>query len=1008
MKILRIRFKNINSLRGEQAVDFSTPPLLNSGLFAITGPTGSGKSSLLDVITLALFNRIPRLGKLSKNFLSQSGAVITRNTTEAYAQVEYECSAGRYLSSWEISLNRNGKLREYHMELTDLTSGERLDLKKAQVAPYNEELIGLNYEQFVKSIMLAQGEFAEFLRVNKSERGELLEKITGTGIYRELGKKAYEKKNLFARELEKLRHHRGIIADQLLAAERLQEITAQSKELATQIKERQQKIKGLEAELKLRAETQKLRKELLQLEALQAQHRKSRQEFNDLYADKLRRHESTAPFATLLEDWKRNQQKIKEQQESLSRRRQQEQEQQKARTKLNNEINLFLGEPSHPDKLLKKLENFRDKIISKDQELLAIREQYKSLHKQLQASGISWNYHPQAQEPEKELNKLKGWQEENEQSLAALAAQLGELNGGELETQEQQLQEQLRSAETGQRLQADLIKLAERLQLESQQLEKLQQQQRELPSVIEKLKVERALRLQEKRNLELEIKNQALQASLASHRKNLKEGEACPLCGATHHPWAEEAPVSSDANQEKLAAAENILEKAQRELNARENDQHHFQRQLTELEKRMEELRAEQKEKRASLQSACAPWLQDGKANWEEIISRLKEKQNALKKLEKERTRQQGLAHSRPLLEQMIAEAKNGKSLSEKRQQIYNGKDISGDCNRLRDRWLTVNQQIQNLQQQQMELQEQVSTLGGNHEQLEAKLQPAIKAAGFEDIAAARMARLPEDEYLQLSRRAASLKAAEEKSSTELEALQKTITANEAEKSPVGDEELQESLQKLQKEHETLQEQWEERKRLLKNHRENAAELDKLDKDIAWEEKTGHKWELLCNLIGDATGKKFNDFAQDLSLQQLLILANRRLAQLSDRYRIDKAKSDEDEGLIAIDAHMGDQRRSVKTLSGGETFVLSLSLALALSDLAARNVEINSLFIDEGFGTLDPETLDQTLDTLERLQAESSKTIGIISHVEALKERIATQIQLERNGQGYSKIVVKG
>jgi exonuclease SbcC len=96
----------------------------------------------------------------------------------------------------------------------------------------------------------------------------------------------------------------------------------------------------------------------------------------------------------------------------------------------------------------------------------------------------------------------------------------------------------------------------------------------------------------------------------------------------------------------------------------------------------------------------------------------------------------------------------------------------------------------------------------------------------------------------------------------------------------------------------------------------------------------------------------------------------------------------------------------VKTLSGGETFILSLSLALALSDLAAKNVEINSLFIDEGFGTLDPETLDQTIDTLEKLQSESSKTIGIISHVEALKERIGTQIQLERNGQGYSSLKV--
>jgi exonuclease SbcC len=193
---------------------------------------------------------------------------------------------------------------------------------------------------------------------------------------------------------------------------------------------------------------------------------------------------------------------------------------------------------------------------------------------------------------------------------------------------------------------------------------------------------------------------------------------------------------------------------------------------------------------------------------------------------------------------------------------------------------------------------------------------------------------------------------------------------------------------------------------LLKNHDENLLKLEGLKGRITTEEKTGRKWELLNQLIGDANGKRFNDFAQDLTLQQLLALANIRLAQLIDRYQIASPRPEEDDSLVAVDNHMGGQRRSVKTLSGGETFILSLSLALALSDLAAKNVEINSLFIDEGFGTLDSETLDQTIDTLEKFQSESSKTIGIISHVEALKERIGTQIQLERNGQGYSSLKV--
>jgi exonuclease SbcC len=103
---------------------------------------------------------------------------------------------------------------------------------------------------------------------------------------------------------------------------------------------------------------------------------------------------------------------------------------------------------------------------------------------------------------------------------------------------------------------------------------------------------------------------------------------------------------------------------------------------------------------------------------------------------------------------------------------------------------------------------------------------------------------------------------------------------------------------------------------------------------------------------------------------------------------------------------MGSSLRHVSTLSGGETFLLSMSLALGLSDLASRNIRIDSLFIDEGFGTLDPETLDQAISTLEKLQSSSQKMIGIISHVDALKERIQTQIQLIPNSNGISRLEI--
>jgi exonuclease SbcC len=112
----------------------------------------------------------------------------------------------------------------------------------------------------------------------------------------------------------------------------------------------------------------------------------------------------------------------------------------------------------------------------------------------------------------------------------------------------------------------------------------------------------------------------------------------------------------------------------------------------------------------------------------------------------------------------------------------------------------------------------------------------------------------------------------------------------------------------------------------------------------------------------------------------------------------------EDDDLRVEDGYMGNEVRTVRSLSGGETFVLSLALALGLSDLASKDIRIDSLFVDEGFGSLDPDTLEEAMSTLEQLQSESNKTVGIISHVESLKERIYTQIRLTKSNSGFSTL----
>jgi exonuclease SbcC len=166
-------------------------------------------------------------------------------------------------------------------------------------------------------------------------------------------------------------------------------------------------------------------------------------------------------------------------------------------------------------------------------------------------------------------------------------------------------------------------------------------------------------------------------------------------------------------------------------------------------------------------------------------------------------------------------------------------------------------------------------------------------------------------------------------------------------------------------------------------------------------------WQRLDGLIGSAKGDKFRRFAQGLTLDHLVYLANRQLARLHGRYQL-RRKAEGELELEIVDSWQADVSRDTRTLSGGESFLVSLALALALSDLVSHKTSIDSLFLDEGFGTLDAETLEIALDALDSLNA-SGKMIGVISHVEGMKERIAVQIRVARaGGVGLSALSVSG
>ncbi|MBI0548821.1 SbcC/MukB-like Walker B domain-containing protein [Pectobacterium parmentieri] len=202
--------------------------------------------------------------------------------------------------------------------------------------------------------------------------------------------------------------------------------------------------------------------------------------------------------------------------------------------------------------------------------------------------------------------------------------------------------------------------------------------------------------------------------------------------------------------------------------------------------------------------------------------------------------------------------------------------------------------------------------------------------------------------------------------------------------------------------HFTVRQQGEIQRQLNDDRQQRQNQQDLLN-EIAQSQQKYDDWSCLNTLIGSQSGHKFRKFAQGLTLDHLVYLANLQLSRLHGRYML-KRKPGDDLELLVVDTWQADAERDTRTLSGGESFLVSLSLALALSDLVSHKASIDSLFLDEGFGTLDAETLDIALDALDNLNA-SGKTIGVISHVDAMKERIPVQIKVQKvNGLGVSKL----
>lgn len=281
----------------------------------------------------------------------------------------------------------------------------------------------------------------------------------------------------------------------------------------------------------------------------------------------------------------------------------------------------------------------------------------------------------------------------------------------------------------------------------------------------------------------------------------------------------------------------------------------------------------------------------------------------------------------------------------------------------------------------------------------------ALQDSPFADVQAFHNACLPEAERQQLQQLQQTLADGVQRTATLLaQARERQTQLHQQALTDRTSDAVQTELETLEQQRDDLVSQLGATEARLADDDTHRSTQHQLLQAIAQQEQDYELWQRLNGLIGSKEGDKFRKFAQGLTLDHLLHLANQHLARLHERYTLRRKASGELE-LEIVDSWQGDVARDTRTLSGGESFLVSLSLALALSDLVSHKVSIDSLFLDEGFGTLDSDTLETALAALDVLNA-SGKMIGIISHVEALKERIPVQIHVDKaGGVGYSKLV---
>lgn len=344
------------------------------------------------------------------------------------------------------------------------------------------------------------------------------------------------------------------------------------------------------------------------------------------------------------------------------------------------------------------------------------------------------------------------------------------------------------------------------------------------------------------------------------------------------------------------------------------------------------------------------------------------------------------------------------KSTDEEEKRLLNGiekaREILTSVKEQKAKYANQNEMLTTSMQ---ELEQLIANESHNLQLAENQFLKLLNSAGFETLESYQMAALSHDERDKLLLKKRSLEKRKVEIETNKQSTEKKLSElHQEQKTTQSFVELNTQIHEYSTTFDQVKERMGQLKWLLADEAKKREAMQSLDEKITLQTKETTVWRKLSLLIGSSDGKKFRDFAQKMTLEMMIAYANRQLVKMSDRYLLKQSKTVPLE-LEVVDNYQAGEERSVKNLSGGEGFIVSLALALGLSQMASSKVRVDTLFLDEGFGTLDEKALEVALDTLAELHQEG-KVIGLISHVGVLKERIGTQIHVQPISGGRSRI----